>query len=227
MSDTFVREVDENLRRDRVRDFVRDNAGLLIGGVVLFLAICGGLIYWHQYRGQRTEQQVEQLAQINVRLDTGNPKAAAQQLGNLTASNSDAVRGTAMFGLASLSLRQGDTKQAIAKYRDIAADTGLPDSFRNLALIRQTSLEFDTMQPQAVIARLQPLAAPGSPWFGSAGEMTAIALAKQGKRDQAGRLFGELARDKDVPDGIRARSIQMASTFGVDASDAMPTAPAQ
>jgi len=227
MSETFVREVDENLRRDRLRDFVRDKAGLLIAGLVLFLAICGGLIYWHQYRGQHVEGEVEQLAQVNVRLDAGDTKGAAQQLGDLSNSNSDAVRGAAQFGLASIALRQGDSKQALAKYRDIAADTGLPDSFRNLALIRQTALEFDSMQPQAVIARLQPLATPSSPWFGSAGEMTAIALAKLGKTDQAGRLFAQLARDKDVPDGIRARSIQMASTFGVDASDAMPTAPAQ
>jgi hypothetical protein len=226
MSDTFVREVDENLRRDRARDFVRDNAGLLIGAMVLFLAACGGLIYWHQYRGHRVESQVEQLAQVNVRLDAGNTSGAPQQLGDLAKSSSDAVRGSAMFGLASLALRQGDSKQALARYRDIAADSGLPDSFRNLALIRQTALEFDSMAPQAVVARLQPLATPNSPWFGSAGELTAVALAKEGKRDEAGRLFAELARDKDVPDGIRARSIQMASTFGIDASAAIPSAPA-
>jgi hypothetical protein len=226
ITETFVREVDENLRRDRARDFLQGNAGLLIGAVVLFLALCGGLIYWHAYRGQHTEGEVEQLAQVNVRLASGNTTGAQQQLAALSGSGSDAVRGSAMFGLAALAAHQGDSKQALARYRAIAGDSSLPESFRNLALIRQTAMEFDSLQPQQVIARLQPLATRNSPWFGSAGELTAIALIKEGRNADAGRLFAQLARDKDVPDGIRGRSVQMASTLGIDASDAMPTAPA-
>ena len=42
-----------------------------------------------------------------------------------------------------------------------------------------------------------------------------------------GQLFGKMARDKQVPDTLRARFVQIASTLGVDASGAMPQAPAQ
>jgi hypothetical protein len=90
-----------------------------------------------------------------------------------------------------------------------------------MALIRQTALEFDSLKPEEVITRLQPLAKPGNPWFGSAGDMTAAALYKQGKRAEAGRLYGAIAKDNTVPDAIRARSIQIASSLGVDASSAM------
>src|SRR3546814_17020434 len=69
----------------------------------------------------------------------------------------------------------GDNKAAIAQYKAIAADTRLAPPFRDLALIRQTALEFDTLQPQEVVDRLKPLATEGNPWFGSAGEMVAIA----------------------------------------------------
>jgi hypothetical protein len=227
MDETFVREVDENLRRDRARDFVRDNASLLIGAVVLFLVLSGGLIYWHEYRGRKVEGQVEQLAQVYTRLDAGSNRGAAEQFEQLSDSSSKAVRASALFGRATLALQQGNSKQAIADYRDAAADSSLPQSFRNLALIRQTSLEFDSLRPQDVVARLQPLAKPGAPWFGSAGELTAIALVKQGKTAEAGRMFAAMARDKKVPDTIRSRSVQIASTLGVDASDAIPAAPAQ
>ena len=73
---------------------------------------------------------------------------------------------------------------------------------------------------------MKPLAVPGGPWFGSAAEMTALALIKQGKRAEAGKLFAAVARDKRVPESLRSRSVQIASSLGVDASDAMP-APAQ
>ena len=66
---------------------------------------------------------------------------------------------------------------------------------------------------------MKPLAAPGEPWFGSAGEMTALALIKQGKKEEAGKLFAAIGRDQRVPEVIRGRAVQMASSLGIDASD--------
>jgi hypothetical protein len=81
------------------------------------------------------------------------------------------------------------------------------------------------MKPEDVIARLQPLAKPGTPWFGTAGELTAMAYIKQGHKDEAGRLFAAIAADKQVPETIRSRAIQIAGTLGVDASAAQPSQP--
>jgi hypothetical protein len=114
-------------------------------------------------------------------------------------------------------------KLATAKYRQIAEDSGMAKPYRDAALIRQTALEFDSMKPQDIVARLKPLAERGNPWFGTAGEMTAMALIKQGKTRDAGQLFAAIARDPSVPDSIRARSVQLAGSLGVDASGAIPT----
>ena len=51
--------------------------------------------------------------------------------------------------------------------------------------------------------------------------MTALALIKQGKSGEAGQLFASLAKDKDVPQSIRERSIQISGSLGVDASAAL------
>lgn len=77
--------------------------------------------------------------------------------------------------------------------------------------------EYDTMKPEAVVARLGGMAVPGNAYFGSAGEMVAVAYLRMNKRDQAGRLFGQIASDKDVPDTLRQRAVQMAGVLGVDA----------
>jgi hypothetical protein len=73
-----------------------------------------------------------------------------------------------------------------------------------------------------VIARLEPLAKPGNPWFGSAGELTAMAMLKQGRKADAGRLFAAVAADKQVPESIRSRAVQIAGTLGVDATASLP-----
>jgi hypothetical protein len=68
-----------------------------------------------------------------------------------------------------------------------------------------------------VIARLKPLAKPGNPWFGSAGELVAMAYLKEGKKDLAGPLFAAIAKDEDAPKSMRSRARQMAGVLGYDA----------
>ena len=50
ISESFKREVDENLRRDQLRDFFKAYGNWLIAGVVIFLAVSGGMIWWHQHQ---------------------------------------------------------------------------------------------------------------------------------------------------------------------------------
>lgn len=226
MNETFLREVDENLRRDQLRDFLKDNGAWLIAAVIIFLAASGGIIWWKQHAVQRNEAHVEKLAQIYKDVGSGKLGQAPQQLDELTNSSSKAVRASAQFARAAIALQQGDTKLATATYTSIANDGGLPAPYRDAALIRQTALQFDQLQPQEVISRLAPLAKPGEPWFGSAGEMTALAMIKQGNKQQAGQLFAALARDQGVPEAIRARAVQVASSLGVEAGTA-PQARAQ
>ena len=123
-------------------------------------------------------------ARPDVFKDIGAGKTAQspQQLDELSDSGSKAVRASALFTRAALALQQNDTEARDRRpITRSPATTSLPQPYRDAALIRQTALEFDQLKPQQVIARLQPLAKPGNPWFGSAGEMTAHGA------DQAGQ----------------------------------------
>jgi hypothetical protein len=223
INEVFLREVDENLRRDQLQDFARKNGVWVAIAVILFLAAAGGAIWWQQHSRERSQQQVEKLVETYRELATAKGAASvAPALDELSKSGSKAIRASALFTRAVTAIDQNDTKLATAKFREIAEDSSLPKPYRDLALIRQTALEFDQIPAQEVVSRLQPMARAGEPWFGTAGEMTGLALVKQGKKTEAGQLFAAIAKDKGVPDSIRERSIQMASSLGVDASSALP-----
>ncbi|MEO7276716.1 MAG: tetratricopeptide repeat protein [Sphingomicrobium sp.] len=223
INETFVREVDENLRRDRLRDFARNNGALLVGAVILFLAASAGAIWWQQHSRQHSEQQAEKLVDTYRALaDRKTGVETTKQLDELSASSSKAVRASALFSRAVLALDKNDTRLATAKFREVAEDSSLPKAYRDIALIRQTALEFDQLPAQTVVARLAPLSTPDSPWFASAGEMTGLALIKQGKKAQAGEIFAAIAKNKDAPESARQRAIQIASSLGVDATSALP-----
>ena len=222
ISETFLREVDENLRRDQMRDFFKAYGNWLAAAVILFLAASGGFIWWKQHEVQRSATQVEQLAQIYKGVGTGNIATAPQQLDELSKSGSKAVRASALFARGALALQQTDLKLATGIDKAIASDSSLPKPYRDAALVRQTALEFDQLQPQEVISRLEPLAKPGEPWFGTAGEMTALAMIKQGRKHEAGQLFAAISKDPGVPQTIRARAVQVAGSLGVDTRTTIP-----
>ncbi|HEX6742028.1 MAG TPA: tetratricopeptide repeat protein [Sphingomicrobium sp.] len=226
ISETFVREVDENLRRDQLRDLSKKYAGWLIAAVVLFLAAAGGFIYWQDYKKKQAEKAVEELAEIYTGIGKGDIASAPKRLDALSDARAKAVRASAEFGRAAVAIEQNDIKLATAKFRALAGDKSLPKPFRDLALIRQTALEFDSLKPEQVIARMAPLTKPGTPWYGSAAEMTAMARIKQGNTAEAGRLFAAIAADQQVPEELRGRALQIASTLGVEAGNALPR-PAQ
>jgi hypothetical protein len=220
--DSFIREVDENLKRDQARDFATKNLPWLIGALLLFLAAVGGYLFWKQRQEKQAAEHSEQLAQTLRDVGTPKEKTVPPRLDSLAQESRDATRATTLFAKAAIALQNNDRATALSEYQKIAADKGLPEAYRELATIRRTALEFDSIKPEEVIARLQPYSQAGNPWFGSAGEMTAAALLKQGKKTEAGRMFAAIAADKEVPATIRSRAVQIAGTLGVDASASMP-----
>jgi hypothetical protein len=224
-AETFVREVDENLRRDQLRDFAKSYGKWIVAAVVLFLAAVGGYLYWQNRQNEQAARESEAMSAALDKAETGNAKGAAADLAPIGTSSSGVNRASARLAQAALALRQNDRKTAIDIYREVAADDGLPQPYRDVATIRGTMTEYDSLKPDEVIARLSPLAEPGKPFFGSAGELVAMAMLAKNDRAGAGRLFARIAADPQVPQSIRARAVQIAGSLGVDATASLPGMP--
>jgi len=225
-SDAFLREVDEELRKEQVGRFVTRYGWWLLAGFIFLLGAVAGWIWWQAREEARAGAEAETLIEALTSMERGNPRAAAPKLNQLSRSDTEGYRAAALFARANAETATGNAPAAIATLRSIVADRSLDQSYRDAALIRQTSLEFDSMTPQAVVQRLRPLARPGSPWLGSAGELVGVAYIRMNRRDLAGPLFGQIARDVTLPDTIRARAAQMASSLGVDVDISAGAAPA-
>jgi hypothetical protein len=221
--ETFLREVDENLRRDQLRDMGKRYGPLIVGAIVLFLAAVGGWLYWQDRQKKQAEKDGETLTAIYADIAAQNTANVPQRLKPLEDSSNDIVSATARLAQAAVALEKNDRQTALAQFKDVAADKGLPKPYRDLATVRATALEFDSLKPEQVIERLQPLTKAGEPWFGSAGELTAMAYLKQGQKAKAAKLFADIAADQEVPPTIRTRAVQVAGTLGVDATASLPT----
>lgn len=215
--DALLREVDEAVRQDQVGTIFKRH-GLKIGGaLVLALAAFGGWLLWTEHREGQLEEQSEQLVTTLDKLDAGQIEDADAELAKLAADAPSGTAASAKLARAAIALRNNKQQEAIDLFESIAKDGDAPQAYRDLATIRSVSVQFDKMKPQDVIDRLKPLATPGNPWFGSAGELVAHAYLAQNKRELAGPLLAAIAKDEDVPQSLRSRTRQLAGVLGYDA----------
>lgn len=224
-SEAFMREVDEAVRQDQLLTFWQRFGRWIIGAVILGLAVFAGWLYWQHYSSTQSQAVSEEMDKV-VATAGGGGTPDTKELDALTAASQPGFRASALLVKAGTAARKGDSKTAIAAYKAMAADNSLDQPYRDLALIRQTVLEYESLQPQQVVDRLKPLAVEGAPWFGSAGELVAIAYMKMRKPDLAGPLFAAMAKDRNVPQSIRSRARQMAGLLGIDAVET-PAEPGQ
>lgn len=224
-SEAFMREVDDAVRQDQLLTVWQRYGRWILVALVVGLAAFGGWLYWQHHSKTQSEAVSEQMDTV-LATATGGGTPDAKQLDTLTRADQPGYRASALLVKADTASRKGDARGAIAAYGAIAADTALDQPYRDLALIRQTALEYEALKPQQIVDRLKPLAVEGAPWFGSAGELLAIAYMKMGKNDLAGPLFAGMAKDENVPQSIRSRARQMAGLLGIDAVE-LPAEPTQ
>jgi hypothetical protein len=216
-NETFYREVDDELRRDQMMTLWQRYGKLAIAAVVLLIAAIGGAIWWENQRTLQAGARGEKLVSAFDDIAAGKKSAGLAKLDELSKEKAAGYRAAALLTKADLASEASDMSGALGYFGQVAADEDLPQPYRDLATIRMTTLQFDALKPQAVIDRLRPLAVPGNPWFGSAGEMVALSYLKLNKPQEAARLYAGMARDKKVPDSIRSRAVQMAGSLGIDA----------
>ena len=222
----FLREVDEALREEELIGAFRRYAVPVAAAVGAGLLALGGYLWWISHEAGVREGQAEQIVLSLDKLDSGSQDAAFAQLAPVAAEGSPGNSAAARMLQAAIATREGKTGEAAKLFSQVAGDDHAPKPFRDLATVRGVALGFDTMTPAAVIARLRPLAVPGAPFFGSAGELVGVAYLREGHRDMAAPLFGAIAQYPKVPDSLRARARQLAGSLGFDAVDEVTPIPA-
>jgi len=208
-TDALIREVDDAVRQDEILTFWTRYGRLAIGAIVLGLIAFAGWLFWQHHKQSQAEANSEQFATLLKSAQGASLDQATYD--KVMASGSEAYKAEAQLVKAALSAGTGDVKGAIATYNAVIADPAALQPMKDAALVRKISLQFDQLQPQQAIDALKSLAVPGNPWFGSAGELTAIALLRLGKTQEAGTLMSSIADDPGVPESIKMRAGQVAS----------------
>jgi hypothetical protein len=215
----FLREVDEALRGDDTVRLLR-RYGLPVGGAIaLALAGLAGWMIWTNHVATQAGLKGEALAIALDQVEAGRWDPAKASLDQIAATGGPGYAASARLVEGGVALDRKKPDDAAKVFAAVAADAKVPQPYRDLATVREVAIRFDQMPPNQVIDRLKPLAVPGNPWFGSAGELVGVAEIKAGRKAEAGALFAQMAKDTGVPETLRRRARQLATELGVDPGD--------
>lgn len=222
--EAFIREVDEEFRRDQLTHFWSRYGRWLLIALGIFLLALAGWLYWREEQKRTAGEFGAEMLQAADALEASNIERAEPIIAKAVAADQPGYEAIGRLTQAAIAVREGKSADAANLYAAIAADDDIAKPFRELATIRQLMLQFDTVPNALLISKLQPLAKAGTPWFGTAGEMLAVAHMRAGKPELAAPIFAAIAKDPSVPATIRARTGQMASMLGASPLPTEPTA---
>ena len=220
-TDSFIDEVTEEVRRDRLFAMFRKYGW--IGGLVVAL-IVGGTAFneWQKARAQVASEAFGDAVLAALASDD-----ATARVSGLKAISTDAGTGrSAVLGFLTAAEAEaaGDKESAVAALQAVAADASLPDLYRQLAQLKLITVAGDAMDPAERDSTLQLLATPGAPFRALAIEQQALVLLDAGKTDEAAAMLTALTEDADATPALVSRVGQILMVLGKPVPEATPQA---
>ncbi|MDJ1156975.1 tetratricopeptide repeat protein [Chelatococcus sp. SYSU_G07232] len=204
MTDIF-REIDEELRRDKAAALWARYGNIVIGLAILLVIATGAWRYWQHRETQKAEAAGARFEEALTLARDGKGEEAERTLEAVAKDAPNGYRTLARFRLAA-EVGKRDPEAGAAAFDALAADTTVGGLLQDLARLRAVMLRFDGLDPRAVSAKLEPLAAPSSAWRHSARELLGLAALKAGDYEAAGRWFDQIVADRETQGSLRQRA---------------------
>lgn len=210
-TDSFIDEVSEEVRRDRLYGYVRRYGWIAVAAVVLLV---GGAAFNELTKSQsRTAAEAKGDAILSA-LDAGDAASRRAALDDIGPEflNSPVV---AMLR-AGEALRSDDAAAAVDALQAIIDDPEQPRVYRDMAVFKHSLLTTGDTEPAARIATLSALTTPGGTFRVLAEEQIALAELEMGERVAAMARLRALVVDTEASDGLRLRVRQLMIALGED-----------
>ena len=209
-TDSFIQEVTEEVRQDRMFALWKKWGPAILGGVAL---IVGSAAAWNWMKAQEQAEAEE----LGGRFLAAEPAdLAAQQ--ELAAFADGSARVLAELSLAATRAETGDRDGAIALFEEIAARADLERGYADLAQLQALRLRSET-DPGGAIDGLAALSGDDRPFRLLAIELGAVLKLNSGDTDGAHADLNAILADPSATEAMRLRAIAILTSSGGTVED--------
>jgi hypothetical protein len=198
-------EVDEDVRRDQLKQLWDRYSIYIVAGALLIIAAVGG---WRGYQYLEAQKAAEAGAAFDkaVELSEQNKHAEAEAAFNDLAAKAPSGYRMLARMRAAAELATRDPQAAAKMYDDIAADRSIEAEQQDLARVRAAGLLLEKSTYPNMLARLEASAAPGATFRHTARELLALSAWRANDAAAARKWLDLIAGDGETPPSLRSRA---------------------
>lgn len=211
-TDSFIEEVSEEVRRDRLYGYMRRYGWI---AVVAVLALVGGAA-WNEWSKAQARAKAQTAGDaILAALQADEPAERVKALEAVR--DQDITQGAKAVVALMQAAEQGveeDVSGAQDALESIATDGSLPEIYRQIASFKAASTNKGGLSVDDRRVRLEALSAPGNALRLLAVEQLALLEIETGNADTALELLQSIVVDAEVTAGLRQRATQLIIALG-------------
>ncbi len=209
-TDSFIEEVNEEVRRDRLYGFLRRYGWIPVLAVIV---IVGGAA-WTEYTKAQTRAQAERLGDAMLAALSAND--SADRVTALAAIDPGVPSSVAVLRLmtASEQAQAGNIPDAVQTLNILATDGDVPEIYRQIAQFKSLTLQGDTTPVADRRLALDAMAQPGNPLRLLAVEQLALVDIEQGDAEAAIARYQSIISDAEATSDLQQRAGQVIVALG-------------
>ena len=198
-------EVDEEVRRERLKKLWERYGTFIIAGCVLFVVAVGGWRGYEWWEAKKAAEAGAAFEQAVTLAEAGKHQEAEVAFGKLATDGTAGYRVLARLREAA-ELASTDRSAAVKAYDQIAGDGSSGQAIRDLANLRAGYLLVDGSSYADMLARLKSLTAPDRAFRYSARELLALSAWKAADMSAARKWAEMIITDPQTPPAARSRA---------------------
>jgi hypothetical protein len=222
VSDIF-QEVEEDVRRERYEQIWKKYGNYIIALASLIVLAVAGWQLWQRYDLSQRQAASDRYEAAVAVARSGDAAKAEAAFAEIAKDGSGGYATLAKFELATAYVAEGKRDAAIALLRELVQS--YDPLISNPSRLRLAWTIDDGGAKPEIVALLQPLTAPDSPWRFAAAEVTAYLDLTQGSRSDAESEYQKLAQEALAPQSLRSRAAAIASYITANPAGAPAAAP--
>lgn len=210
--DSFIDEVSEEVRRDRMFALWKRYGPFVIGAIVAVVALAGV----KTWMDAEAEKSARRAGGAVIAAADAPPAEAAEALTTLAGqTDHEGAALLARLRAAAVLAATGDAEGAAAAYDQVAADANAEKLLQDFAAYRAVALRADDLAPADAAAAFEAMATGSGPFRLLALEAQAAAWLRAGDKDAAAQALQVVAEDEATPQGLRQRALAALTALGV------------
>jgi len=194
--ESFISEVSEELRRDRLYAIFRKWAWL----AALLVIVVVGTAGWREWSAGQHQARAEAFGDAMLAIVAiANPEERAAAFADLYTGDAEAdAKALARIYEAGLLQGEGQTAMAIDRLQAVVADAAVHAVYQDLALLKTVHFNDGQLDDDAVMAALEQLTVAGRPYRLLAQEIEAMHHFDAGRRMDAIAIMESVLSDAQV-----------------------------